>query len=66
MFRRFAAEVFRIQVISNPIAQSPITPYTSGSGTAISFFHLKKGSVYIVATTKMNANAALIFELLSK
>lgn len=53
------ADVFRIQVISNPQVRSPIL--TLGSTT---FSHVKHENVYLVAITKGNANAALVFEFL--
>lgn len=56
--RRSIAEIFRIQVISNPLVRSPII--TLGS---TSFFHVRHENIYIVAVTKSNANAAVVFEL---
>ncbi|KAI4147183.1 MAG: hypothetical protein LQ340_005669 [Diploschistes diacapsis] len=53
------ADVFRIQVISNPQVRSPIL--TLGSTT---FSHVKHENIYLVAITKGNANAALVFEFL--
>lgn len=53
------ADVFRIQVISNPLVRSPIL--TLGSTT---FSHVKHENIFLVAVTKGNANAALIFEFL--
>ncbi|KAL4900177.1 hypothetical protein BDW74DRAFT_162232 [Aspergillus multicolor] len=53
------ADIFRIQVISNPQVRSPIL--TLGSTT---FSHVKHENIYIVAVTKSNANAALVFEFL--
>ncbi|KAL9624605.1 MAG: hypothetical protein Q9160_001270 [Pyrenula sp. 1 TL-2023] len=53
------ADVFRIQVISNAQVRSPIL--TLGSTT---FSHVKHENIYLVAITKMNANAALVFEFL--
>lgn len=55
------ADVFRIQVISNAQVRSPIL--TLGSTT---FSHVKHENIYLVAITKSNANAALIFEFLYK
>lgn len=57
MRRRSIADIFRIQVISNTDVRSPII--TLGS---TSFFHVRHENLYIVALTKWNANAALIFE----
>ncbi|KAI9791995.1 MAG: hypothetical protein M1816_003264 [Peltula sp. TS41687] len=53
------ADVFRIQVISNAQVRSPIL--TLGSTT---FSHVRHENIYLVAVTKSNANAALIFEFL--
>ncbi|KAL8796462.1 MAG: hypothetical protein Q9195_001136 [Heterodermia aff. obscurata] len=53
------ADVFRIQVISNAQVRSPIL--TLGSTT---FSHVKHENIYVVAVTKSNANAALVFEFL--
>ncbi|TDZ49564.1 AP-2 complex subunit mu [Colletotrichum sidae] len=53
------ADVFRIQVISNSQVRSPIL--TLGSTT---FSHVKHENIYLVAITKSNANAALVFEFL--
>ena len=44
--------------------RSPITPYTSGRGTNVSFFHIRCENIYLVAVTKQNSNAALVFEFL--
>ncbi|KAF8205509.1 Mu homology domain-containing protein [Mycena galopus ATCC 62051] len=56
-FKRSIADVFRIQVVSNSDVRSPII--TLGS---TSFFHVRINSLYVVAVTKNNANAALVFE----
>lgn len=53
------ADIFRIQVISNPQVRSPIL--TLGSTT---FSHVKHENIYLVVVTKSNANAALVFEFL--
>ncbi|KAG8686403.1 hypothetical protein FRC09_014154 [Ceratobasidium sp. 395] len=55
--KRSVADVFRIQVVSNSDVRSPIV--TLGS---TSFFHVRTNNVYILAVTKCNANAALVFE----
>ncbi|KAH8090399.1 intracellular protein transport-related protein [Filobasidium floriforme] len=57
--KRSIADVFRIQVISNADVRSPII--TLGS---TSFFHVRVNNVFVLAVTKCNANAALVFELL--
>lgn len=59
--RQRLADVFRIQVISNPLVRSPIL--TLGSTT---FSHIKHENIFLVAITKGNANAALLFEFLYK
>lgn len=43
--------------MSNPDVRSPII--TLGS---TSFFHVRVNNLYVVAVTKTNANAALVFE----
>ncbi|RMZ87794.1 hypothetical protein DV736_g4974, partial [Chaetothyriales sp. CBS 134916] len=53
------ADIFRIQVISNPQVRSPIL--TLGSTT---FSHVKHENIYLAAVTKSNANAAVVFEFL--
>jgi AP-2 complex subunit mu-1 len=53
------ADIFRIQVISNAQLRSPTL--TLGSTT---FSHVKHENIYLVAITKSNANAALVFEFL--
>jgi AP-2 complex subunit mu-1 len=55
------ADVFRIQVISNPQIRSPIL--TLGSTT---FSHIKSENIYIVGVSKGNVNSALVFEFLYK
>ena len=59
--KRSIADVFRIHVLSSTDIRSPIT--TLGSTT---FFHVKRDNIYIVAVTKVNANAALVFEFLHR
>jgi hypothetical protein len=59
--KRSIADVFRIHVLSSTDIRSPIT--TLGSTT---FFHVKRDNIYIVAVTKVNANAALVFEFLDR
>ncbi|CAG8458132.1 12415_t:CDS:2 [Ambispora leptoticha] len=55
--KRSVADIFRIQVISNTDVRSPII--TLGS---TSFFHVRHENLFVVAVTKCNANAALVFE----
>ncbi|KAJ2957685.1 hypothetical protein NQZ79_g6662 [Umbelopsis isabellina] len=59
--RRSVADIFRIQVISNTDVRTPII--TLGS---TSFFHVRHENLYIVAVTKWNANAALVFEFCNR
>ncbi|ODQ66153.1 AP-2 complex subunit MU [Nadsonia fulvescens var. elongata DSM 6958] len=59
--RRTIADVFRIQVISNPDVQSPVL--TLGS---TSFLHIKHANIYLVAVTRSNVDAGLVFEFLYK
>lgn len=56
--KRSISDVFRIQVISSSEVHSPII--TLGS---TSFYHVRVNNLYVVAVTKNNANAALVFEL---
>ncbi|KAL1919077.1 uncharacterized protein VTP21DRAFT_2458 [Calcarisporiella thermophila] len=55
--KRSIADIFRINVISNPTVRSPII--TLGS---TSFLHIRHENIYIVVVTKSNASAALLFE----
>lgn len=59
--KRSISDVFRIHVLSSTDIRSPIT--TLGSTT---FFHVKRDNIYLVAVTKVNANAALVFEFLHR
>ncbi|KAJ3069561.1 hypothetical protein HDU98_007381 [Podochytrium sp. JEL0797] len=59
--KRTASDVFRIQVVSSVDVRSPITNVGSTS-----FFHHKHENIYVVAVTKLNANAAFVFEYLYK
>eukprot|EP00111_Clytia_hemisphaerica_P000971 TCONS_00002816-protein len=59
---RHAADAFRVNVIH---ARGQIrSPVTHIAGT--SFFHVKRGNVWIAAVSKQNCNAALVFEFLFK
>ncbi|KAI9297582.1 clathrin adaptor, mu subunit [Neoconidiobolus thromboides FSU 785] len=55
--KRSIADIFRIQVISNNQVRAPFI--TLGS---TSFFHVRHDNLYIVAVTKANTNAAMVFE----
>ncbi|CAG7849505.1 AP-2 complex subunit mu-B AltName: Full=AP-2 mu-B chain; AltName: Full=Clathrin assembly protein complex 2 mu-B medium chain; AltName: Full=Clathrin coat assembly protein AP50-B; AltName: Full=Clathrin coat-associated protein AP50-B; AltName: Full=Mu2-adaptin-B; AltName: Full=Plasma membrane adaptor AP-2 50 kDa protein B [Serendipita indica DSM 11827] len=57
--KRSISEVFRIHVVSSADVRSPIV--TLGS---TSFLHVRHNNIYVLAITKNNANAALIFEFL--
>ena len=54
---RLISQLFRIHVVSNADVRSPII--TLGS---TSFFHVRHQNLYVVAVTKTNASAALVFE----
>ncbi len=51
--------MFRLSVVAAPEVRGPIL--TVGS---TSFFHYRTETLYYVAITKMNVNAALVFEFL--
>jgi AP-2 complex subunit mu-1 len=53
--------MFRVQVVSSPDVRSPVI--TLGS---TSFFHVRHENLYVVAVTKCNANAALVFEFCNR
>ncbi|KAM0755123.1 clathrin adaptor, mu subunit [Meredithblackwellia eburnea MCA 4105] len=56
--KRSISDIFRIHVISS--STPPTSPIiTLGSTT---FFHVRHGGLWLVAVTKNNANAALVFE----
>lgn len=59
--RRTIADVFRIQVISNLEVKSPVL--TLGS---TSFLHVRHANLYVVAVTRSNVDAGLVFEFLHK
>lgn len=59
--KRSIADAFRIQVITNSDVRSPLM--TIGSTT---FLHLRHENLYVVAVTRVNANAALVFEFLNR
>ena len=59
--KRSIADAFRIQVIANSDVRSPIM--TLGSTT---FLHTRHENLYIVAVTRVNANAAMVFEFLNR
>ncbi|TIB00475.1 hypothetical protein E3P77_01532 [Wallemia ichthyophaga] len=59
--KRSISDIFRVQVVSNPDVRSPII--TLGS---TSFFHVRHNNLYVMAVTKCNALAALVFEFIFK
>lgn len=59
--KRSIADAFRIQVISNADVRSPVL--TIGSTT---FLHVRHENLYVVAVTRINANAAMVFEFLDR
>ena len=61
LFRRSISDVFRVQVVSNPDVRSPII--TLGS---TSFYHVRHNNLYVMAVTKSNSLAALVFEFIYK
>ena len=59
---RSTVDAFRVSVIhARHAARSPVTNIARTS-----YFHTRQGSVWIVAATKQNVNAALVFEFLHK
>lgn len=59
---RAVIDAFRVHVIhARHVVRSPVTNIARTS-----YFHIKKGSVWVVACTQQNINAALVFELLNK
>ena len=59
--RRNAVDAFRVNVIhARQQVRSPVTNIAR-----ISFFHIKRGNVWLCAATKQNINAAMVFEFLN-
>eukprot|EP00794_Sanderia_malayensis_P015091 gene15091-16647_t len=59
---RHAADAFRVNVIhARGQVRSPVTHL---NGT--SYFHIKKGNIWIACVTKQNLNAPMVFEFLNK
>ncbi|XP_065842479.1 AP-2 complex subunit mu-like [Oscarella lobularis] len=59
---RSALDAFRVSVIhARQQVRSPVTNIARTS-----FFHVRRGSLWIAAVTKQNVNAALVFEFLGK
>ncbi|KAJ1926063.1 clathrin associated protein complex medium subunit [Tieghemiomyces parasiticus] len=57
--KRSAADIFRIHVIANPDVRSPVV--TLGP---VTYYHVRHENLYLVAATRGNTNAALVFETL--
>ena len=59
-FRRSVVDAFRVNVIhSRAGVRSPVTNIDRAT-----YFHVKRGNMYLMAVTRQNANAALIFEFI--
>lgn len=59
---RNAVDAFRVNVIhARQQVRSPVTIIAR-----ISFFHIRKGNIWLAAATKQNVNATLVFEFLKK
>ncbi|CAI8040726.1 AP-2 complex subunit mu [Geodia barretti] len=59
---RTTVDAFKVSVIhARQAVRSPVTIIARTS-----YFHTRQGSVWIVACTKQNVNAALVFEVLNK
>lgn len=55
-------DAFRVHVIhARSAVRSPVTNIARTS-----YFHTKRGNIWIVAATRQNVNAALVFEFLTK
>ena len=60
--RRNAVDAFRVNVIhARQQVRSPVTNIARTS-----FFHVKRGNIWIAVVTKQNVNAGMVFELLTK
>ncbi|XP_071476342.1 AP-2 complex subunit mu [Diadema setosum] len=59
---RNAVDAFRVNVIH--ARQQVRSPVTNMART--SFFHIKRGNVWVAAVTKQNVNAPMVFEFLAK
>ncbi len=59
---RSTVDAFRVSVIhARHTVRSPVTNIARTS-----YFHTRRGNVWIVAATRQNVNAALVFEFLHK
>lgn len=62
LFRRNAVDAFRVNVIhARQQVRSPVTVMARTS-----FFHIKRGNIWLAAVTKQNVNASMVFEFLLK
>ena len=62
LFRRTTVDAFKVSVIH---ARHPVrSPVNNVART--SYFHMRRNNVWIVAATRQNVNAALVFEFLNK
>ena len=60
--RRSSVDAFRVNVIhARHTVRSPVTNIARTS-----YFHTRRNNVWIVAATRQNVNAALVFEFLNK
>lgn len=59
--KRNIADLFRVQVINNTKSKSPILTTPN-----VTFFHVLKENVYVVALSQVNVNVAFAFELIYK
>ena len=59
---RNAVDAFRVNVIH--ARQQVRSPVTNMART--SFFHIKRGNIWLAAVTKQNVNASMVFEFLLK
>ncbi|ORY33867.1 clathrin adaptor, mu subunit [Rhizoclosmatium globosum] len=60
--KRSLSDLFRIQVVSSTDVRSPITQISGSTA----FFHIKHENIYLVAVSKLNVNAAIVFEFLGR
>ena len=62
MNRRHAVDAFRVNVIhARQQVRSPVTNLARTS-----FFHIKRGNIWLAAVTRQNVNASMVFEFLMK
>lgn len=57
-----AAEMFRLNVIHNKEVRSPIITL----GSSFTFLHIRSEDIYVMAVTRRNSDASLIFESLHR